>query len=83
MYLVVHRPPNPLSIFNLGLDKQVGNEIAVYHAFVPTIWDADKHGADNPFLNLFTSIAMEILLLALFVVVLLSGAYLAFVRVEV
>lgn len=56
MALIVHRPPNPLSIFNLGLDKQVGNEIAVYHAFVPTIWDADKHGADNPFLNLFTSI---------------------------
>ena len=50
------RPPNPLSIFNLGLDKQVGNEIDVYHAFVPTIWDAEKHGADNPFLNLFTSI---------------------------
>ena len=56
MELIVHRPPNPLSIFNLGLDKQVGNEIAVYHAFVPTIWDAVKHGADNPFLNLFTSI---------------------------
>ena len=56
MDLIVHRPPNPLSIFNLGLDKQVGNEIAVYHAFVPTIWDAEKHGADNPFLNLFTSI---------------------------
>ncbi len=54
--LVVHRPPNPLSIFNLGLDKQVGNEIYVYHAFVPTIWDAKKHGADNPFLNLFNSI---------------------------
>ena len=54
--LFVHRPPNPLSIFNLGLDKQVGNEIEVYHAFVPTIWDAEKHGADNPFLNLFTSI---------------------------
>ena len=54
--LIVHRPPNPLSIFNLGLDKQVGNEIEVYHAFVPTIWDAEKHGADNPFLDLFTSI---------------------------
>ena len=54
--LVAHRPPNPLSIFNLGLDKQVGNKIDVYHAFVPTIWDAEKHGADNPFLNLFTSI---------------------------
>ena len=54
--LVVHRPPNPLSIFNLGLDKQVGNKIEVYHAFVPTIWDAEKHGVDNPFLNLFTSI---------------------------
>ena len=56
MDLIVHRPPNPLSIFNLGLDKQVGNEIAVYHAFVPTIWDAVKHGANNPFLNLFNSI---------------------------
>ena len=54
--LIIHRPPNPLSIFNLGLDKQVGNEIYVYHAFVPTIWDAVKHGTDNPFLNLFTSI---------------------------
>ena len=54
--LVVHRPPNPLSIFNLGLDKQVGNKIEVYHAFIPTIWDAEKHGADNPFLNLFISI---------------------------
>ena len=54
--LIGHRPPNPLSIFNLGLDKQVGNKIEVYHAFVPTIWDAEKHGADNPFLNLFTSI---------------------------
>ena len=34
----------------------MGNEIYVYHAFVPTIWDAKKHGADNPFLSLFTSI---------------------------
>ena len=54
--LVVHRPPNPLGIFNLGLDKRVGNKINVYHAFVPTIWDAEKHESDNPFLNLFTSI---------------------------
>lgn len=54
--LVAHRPPNPLSIFNLGLDKRVGNKITVYHAFVPTLWNAEKHGADNPFLNLFTSI---------------------------
>ena len=61
MKLIVHRPPNPLSIFNLGLDKQVGNEIAVYHAFVPTVWDAVKHGADNPFLNLFTSIDIALI----------------------
>ena len=54
--LIVHRPPNALSIFNLGLDKLVGNKIEVYHAFVPTMWDAEKHGADNPFLSLFTSI---------------------------
>ena len=54
--LAVHRPPNPLSIFNVGLDKRVGNQINVYHAFVPTVWDAEKHGVDNPFLSLFTSI---------------------------
>ena len=27
--IVVDRPPNPLSIFNVGLDKRLGNEIEV------------------------------------------------------
>ena len=54
--LNIDRPPNPLSIFNAGLDKRLGNQIRVYHAFVPTLWDAKMHGSDNPFLNIFTSI---------------------------
>ena len=54
--LNIDRPPNPLSIFNAGFDKQLGNQVRVYHAFVPTLWDAKMHGSDNPFLNIFTSI---------------------------
>ena len=29
--IIVDRPPNPLSIFNTGLDKRLGNEIRVSH----------------------------------------------------
>ena len=54
--IVVDRPPNPLSIFNVGLDKRLGNAIEVSYAFVPTLWDAGLSGSDNPFLNIFNSI---------------------------
>ena len=54
--LTIDRPPNPLSIFNVGLDKRLGNALSVSYFFVPTLWDAWKHGANNPFLNLFSSI---------------------------
>ena len=54
--LNIDRPPNLLSFFNAGFDKQLGNQVRVYHAFVPTLWDANMHGSDNPFLNIFTSI---------------------------
>ena len=54
--LTIDRPPNPLSIFNVGLDKRLGNRLGVSYFFVPTLWDAGKHGANNPFLNLFSSI---------------------------
>ena len=52
----VDRPPNPLSLFNVGLDKQLGNQVEVYHGFVPTLWDAQMHGSDNPIMNIFSSI---------------------------
>ena len=52
--LYVDRPPNPLSIFNQGLDKRLGNTVHVHHQFVPTLLDAQQHGVDNPFLNLFS-----------------------------
>ena len=54
--LDVARPPNPLSIFNVGLDKRLGNEIWISHGFVPTLWDAEMYGTTNSLLNLFTSI---------------------------
>ena len=52
----VARPPNPLSIFNVGLDKRLGNEISISHSFVPTLWDTGTYKLTNPLLNLFTSI---------------------------
>ena len=52
--LYVDRPPNPLSIFNRGLDKRLGNTIHVHHQYVPTLLDAKHHGMDNPFLDLFS-----------------------------
>lgn len=54
--LHVARPPNPLSIFNVGLDKRLGNEIWISHSFVPTLWDTGTYKLTNPLLNLFTSI---------------------------
>ncbi len=53
---IVDRPPNPLSIFNAGLDRRLGNSIKVSHILVPTLWDTQSHSADNPFLNLFSSV---------------------------
>lgn len=54
--LEIVRPPNPLSIFNVGLDKRMGNEIWIHYGFIPTLWDAKMHGLTNPLLNLFSSI---------------------------
>ena len=53
--LFVDRPPNPLSIFNVGFDKQLGNEVRVSHTYVPSLWDASMHGSDNPFMDMFAS----------------------------
>ena len=55
IYLFVDRPPNPLSIFNVGLDKRLGNISGIWHGFVPTLWDAQMHGTDNPFIAFFSS----------------------------
>ena len=30
--MTVDRPPNPLSIFNFGLDRRLGNSIEIYHS---------------------------------------------------
>ena len=54
--VVVDRAPNPLSIFNVGLDKRLGNQVAIHHGFVPTLWDAEMHGSDTTFLNIFFAI---------------------------
>ena len=59
--ILVDRPPNPLSIFNAGLDRRLGNSITASHTFVPTLWDTRSHSADNPFLNLFSSVDLVLI----------------------
>ena len=54
--MTIDRPPNPLSIFNAGLDKRLGNESWVYYGHVPTLWDAEMHVSENPFMNILSSI---------------------------
>ena len=73
--LVLDRPPNPLSIFNTGLDKRQGNEIWVYHGYVPTLWDARMHGSDNLFLKVFTSIDIVFIIEVLLSLMALIFAY--------
>ena len=54
--LQVYRPPSPLSLFNCGLDKRLGNTVWVYHGFIPTLWDAKNHESNSLFLSLFSAI---------------------------
>ena len=73
--ITLDRPPNPLSIFNTGLDKRLGNEINVSHAFTPTIWDAKKHEAENSFFNIFTSIDIVLIFQGILSLLALIFAY--------
>ena len=73
--IIVDRPPNPLSIFNTGLDKRLGNEIRVSHIFTPTIWDANKHAADNPYFNILTSIDIVLIFQGILSLLALTFAY--------
>ncbi|MDE0088323.1 MAG: ABC transporter permease [Candidatus Poribacteria bacterium] len=52
----VHRKPNPLSIFNVGMEKSGADMVSIDLA--TPIWEkeAQKQGSDNPFLSIFLSV---------------------------
>lgn len=52
----VDREPNRLSIFNQGMDKRLANTFMVLTSAIPMVYDGEKHGAYNPFLDLFSSV---------------------------
>ena len=54
--LFVERPPNPLSLFSAGLDKQLGTTVEIYHGDVPMISSVSARNLENPYLNLFSQI---------------------------
>ena len=39
-----------------GSISGLGNEVTVSHRYVPTLWDAGKHGSTNSFMGMFASI---------------------------
>ena len=49
----VERPPNPLSIFNAGMDNRLGNTLRVYYTLVPVLWDAQAYSSGNIFIDHF------------------------------
>ena len=51
-----YRKPNPLSIFNVGMEKSGADMVSIKLA--TPIWEkeAQKQGSDNPFLSIFLSI---------------------------
>ncbi|MCE2412553.1 ABC transporter permease subunit [Candidatus Poribacteria bacterium] len=49
----VDRPPNPLSIFNAGMDNRLGNTLRIYYTNVPVLWDAQTHSSGNIFIDHF------------------------------
>ncbi|RKU07797.1 hypothetical protein C6502_16815 [Candidatus Poribacteria bacterium] len=71
----VDRPPNPLSIFNQGLDRRLGNSVDIHHSHVPALWDTASHSADNPFLSLFSSIDLLFIFQVIFSLMALLFAY--------
>ena len=52
------RPPNPLSIFNIGFDKQIGNQISISYGLVPSLWDATMHSSTDSFIRVYAAMDM-------------------------
>ncbi len=73
--IVLNRPPNPLSIFNVGLDKRLGNELWLMYNTVPTLWEAGMNGSDNPLLNLFSAIDLGFIFEVVLSLIALMFAY--------
>jgi ABC-2 type transport system permease protein len=55
----VDRPPEPLSVICLGMDRQLGNTTTVSYEEVPT--DAMVYGGGNPLLNIFSAIDIVVI----------------------
>ena len=49
----IDRPPNPLSIFNAGMDSRLGNTLRIYYTHIPVLWDAHSHSSGNLFIDHF------------------------------
>ena len=51
-----HRKPNPLGIFNVGMEKSGADMVSIELATPISEKEAQKQGSDNPFLSIFLSV---------------------------
>ena len=62
--LNVHRPPNPLMIFNRGVSQQLDNSVRITHAAVPR--QIMEPESENPFMNIFIAPDLASIFLVVF-----------------
>lgn len=78
-YLSVYldRPPNPLSIFNQGLDTRTANVVQIQRGKVPYLWKNDYRSTDydNPFRHLLAELDIVSLFQVLLSLLALVFAY--------
>ena len=75
--LYLDRPPNPLSIFNQGLDMRAANTVQIQRGKVPYLWENDYRSTDydNPFRHLLAELDIVSLFQVLLSLLALVFAY--------
>ena len=71
--LDVAKPPEPLSVLCLGMEKQLGSTVKVSYEDVPT--EAKILGGGNPLLNVFTAVDAVLMVQIAFSLFVISIAY--------
>jgi len=74
------KPPNPLSTFCKGIDRNMGNRVKIYFGDIPSLPEGKASLRDNPFLNSFFSIDFIRVLSILLSVLALIFSYDLFTR---
>ena len=71
----VDYPPNPMGIYNQGIERNGGNTFPIHHNLVPCLWDGGWYGSDNSFLVLFSKIDLTFIFRVVLILLAMLFAY--------